>query len=330
MFWLTLLTLVTFTIFSWREYRAGPFAYDGWRRRAGIRAATAILLASIIVFSFAFIQTPSRDYLPRIDAWANWATTHTVRPQPTPSPTGGPDPCAGLGIIGDDRTCGEISREVERLRHADAYIAAPREVPSDKGFRLVVVIDPAKQTSRKAVEQANPGATVEMRDSRVSNYMTATIEAAPAFVAKPEFDDARKLVIPAATTSWPWSLKAAEAVEWQPNLNPVIIRLFAHIQRDGKTSAPIEVQVLRHDIAIKVSWTQALSGWVVRLDPIYKFLALLVSAVGAILTWLGLHRKILTWLALPRRLLRKMERGEGDKAGSPVAPSPSKDPGKAA
>jgi hypothetical protein len=192
---------------------------------------------------------------------------------------------------------------------ASAYIIAPSKVDLDEQFVVTVHVDPTGKLSEVTLRRASPGRSVESHKVPWTYTMSAELEPGASFEATPQFDAAIQTVAEDSPTTWSWRLKAVQA---EPYVEPIIVRLKAYVvSPNGARSAPIPVEVLRHEVRIGVPWWGPSVEWAGKLEPVYTLGVALAGALAAAFAWWRTRQRTpggSTRTAARRRTRRKSPR----------------------
>ncbi|HEX9966014.1 MAG TPA: hypothetical protein VGB04_13645 [Allosphingosinicella sp.] len=201
-----------------------------------------------------------------------------------------------------DEICRKVEQLLEARPWANAFIVSPDSVKLERTFRLDLVVDPSKRTAKAYLEADNPGKQVQGRSVKWTYSMRAEIEPGPSFEATPQFPNPVMPVSETGPTTWSWKIKAVQAGD----NDPIVVRLKAIFIVDGKAGEPVEVNVLKQPVVVKVPWWNGLVEWAERLGPFKEL------GGGALVVFLG--GAVWRWWTKPKRQRRPRRRKKASAA----------------
>lgn len=218
-------------------------------------------------------------------SWGFYAAlvpTSSYRPHDQLAPP--PDPalveyCEASTTVGTEQRCVTLASTIQKMMTGPALLTAPDKVEVEQPFRLTLQINLNTDSS------AEPNLSSEITTTeqvRVSNEMVAEIDPSPPFEVLQAPAEKRRTLLPGTTATWTWSLKATDS---DIEKAAIILKLKAVVQDKQFDPQYLEIKVFKKEIAISKPVWKVAQNWIERIDPIYKFLTLLVSGIGGLIVW---------------------------------------------
>lgn len=203
-----------------------------------------------------------------------------VRPPATAAtqPKTGDASCINQGIISTSQDCLDLVALVEKLSTAPIAYNRPENMYRGEPEQISLVIDPLGATNLKAQMRALTGPVVET-ETQITRNMSAEItgslfEIAPSGVQT-------KTLSPLVPTRWDWRITPQKEGDAPLTLNIYVI----FDQGDGRRES-IAIRNYTDPVQVHVHAIDKVGDVVARAEPVYAFLATVVTGLFGFCVWL--------------------------------------------